>query len=48
MPHPFYIREPEKELSSEVDKKNDNQVGTMIKQILINIVDILKILVKWR
>ena len=44
MPHPFYIREPEKELSSEVGKKNDNQDGTMIKQILINIVDILKIL----
>ena len=48
MPHPFYIREPNKKLSSEVDKKKDNQVGTMIKQILINIGDILKILVKWR
>jgi len=41
------MRRPEKK-SSKVDKKKDNQVGKQIKQIFINIGEILKILVKWR
>jgi|LULO01.1.fsa_nt_gb hypothetical protein len=49
MPHPFYIREPNKKLSPEkVDKKSEIRVGTLIKQIFINLGEILKILVKWR
>ena len=49
MPHPFYIREPDDDLSSEqVDKKSDVRVGTLIKQIFINIGSIIKMLVKWR
>lgn len=48
MPHPFYIRKPDKKLSPQVDKKSDIKVGTKIKQIFINIGDIIKMLVKWR
>ena len=49
MPHPFYIRKPDDDLSSEkVNKKSDFRVGALIKQIIINIGDIIKMLVKWR
>ena len=45
MPHPFYIREPDDDLSSKkVDKKSDVRVGALIKQIIINIGDIIKML----
>ena len=47
MPHPFYMRKPEKESSKKV-VKSDIRVGTLIKNIFNNLGEILKILVKWR
>tara|TARA_B100000427_G_scaffold322049_1_gene323505 strand:+ start:822 stop:965 length:144 start_codon:yes stop_codon:yes gene_type:complete len=47
MPHPFYMRRPEKKSPKAVNRKSES-VGKQIKQIFINIRDILKILVKWR
>tara|TARA_R100001230_G_C5671761_1_gene176771 strand:+ start:1172 stop:1318 length:147 start_codon:yes stop_codon:yes gene_type:complete len=48
MPHPFYIREPDKDLSPKVDRKSEITVGTMIRNIFINIKDIVMMLAKWR
>ena len=46
MPHPFYMRKPEKK-SPKVGRKSES-VGRQIKQIFTNIGEIIKILVKWR
>jgi hypothetical protein len=48
MPHPFYIREPDDDLSSKKAVKSDIRVGTLIKNIFNNLGEIIKILVKWR
>jgi len=47
MPHPFYMRRPEKKSSKVVNRKSES-VGKQIKQIFINMGEIIKILVKWR
>ena len=47
MPHPFYMRKPEKK-SPEQAVKSDVRVGTLIKNIFNNLGKIIKILVKWR
>ena len=31
-----------------VDRKSDKQVGTMLKNIFINFVDIVRMLIRWR
>tara|TARA_R100000742_G_C4251066_1_gene69388 strand:- start:522 stop:665 length:144 start_codon:yes stop_codon:yes gene_type:complete len=47
MPHPFYMRKPNKELPEKA-VKSDIRVGTLIKNIFNNLGEIIKILVKWR
>ena len=42
------MRKPDKELPEKVGRKSDIKVGTAMKQILTNIGEIIKILVKWR
>jgi|5B_taG_2_1085324.scaffolds.fasta_scaffold92855_3 hypothetical protein len=48
MPHPFYMREPEKDSPKKAIKKSDIEVGTKIKLIFKNLGSIIKMLVKWR
>ena len=56
MPYPFHKIEVgsetgiEKEYSPKVQKveKKDNVVGTMLVNIFQNLVDIVRILIKWR
>jgi len=48
MPHPFYMRKPDKKSPQKAVKKSDIEVGTKIKQIFNNLGSIIKMLVKWR
>ena len=48
MPHPFYMREPDKKLPKKDVKKSDIEVGTKIKQIFNNLGSIIKMLIRWR
>ena len=47
MPHPFYMRKPEKELTEKA-VKSEIRDGTLIRNIFNNLGEIIKILVKWR
>jgi len=48
MPHPFYMREPEKKSPKKAIEKSEIKVGTKIRNIFNNLGSIIKMLVKWR